>query len=114
MTTTTIRSTCDNCQLTAEIPAEKLILTLPSLCGDQAAGPSFLHICVGCLACASTSLPWRTATYLIAAGATALTAPALDRLRPRYPENRPSSTRPMTLDDLLDLHAALEHDASDL
>jgi hypothetical protein len=51
---------------------------------------------------------------LLLAGATALTAADLERIRPRYPEARPASTSPMTLDDLLDLHAALDNDASAL
>jgi hypothetical protein len=114
MTTTTIRTTCGSCHLTAEIPVTSLILTLPSPCGDPTLAPSFLHICVGCRTCASTSVPWRTGTYLLLAGATALTAPDLERIRPRYPEARPASTSPMTLDDLLDLHAALDSDASAL
>ena len=64
--------------------------------------------------CASTHLARRTAAYLLHAGATAITAPDADRIRPRYPETRPADTRPMTLDDLLDLHAALDSDASAL
>ena len=114
MTTTTIRTTCGTCQLTAEVPVAGLILALPSPGGDANVAPTFLHICAWCLTCASTSLPWRTATYLLQAGATAITAPDMDRIRPRYPETRPANTCPMTLDDLLDLHAALDNDASPL
>ena len=114
MITTTIRTTCGSCQLSAEIPVARLILTLPSPCGDPTVAPTCWHICVRCLTCCSTSLPWRTATYLLDAGATALTAPDMDRIRPRCPESRPASTRPMTLDDLLDLHTALDNDASGL
>ena len=111
MTTTTIRTTCDSCQLTFYVPSTAIVLALPAPTADAAVQPSFVHICPGCLACNSTAVPWRTATYLLDAGATAITAPDLDRIQPRYPEHRPDSTRPMSLDDLIDLYAALDSDA---
>lgn len=114
MTSTTIRTTCGTCELTVDVPVDSLILALPSPCANANVAPSFLHICVECRTCASTNLPWRTAAYLLHAGATAISAPDVDRIRPRYPEVRPASTRPMSLDDLLDLHAALDSDASAL
>jgi len=111
MTTTKIRTTCDSCQLTFDVPSAAIVLALPAPTADAAVGPSFVHICPSCLACNSTTLPWRTATYLLDAGATAITAPDPDQIQPRYPERRPDSTRPMSLDDLIDLHAALDSDA---
>lgn len=114
MITTTIRTTCGSCQLTADIPTVSVILALPSPCGDPTVTATFLHICACCLTCCSTSLTWRAATYLLEAGATAIVTADMDRLRPLYPERRPSCTSPMTLDDLLNLHAALDNDASDL
>ena len=111
MTTTTIRTTCDSCQLTFDVPSTAIVLALPAPTADAAVQPSFVHICPGCLACNSTTVPWRTATYLLDAGATAITAPDLGQIQPRYPERRPDSTRPMSLDDLIDLYAALDGDA---
>jgi hypothetical protein len=111
MTLTTIRTTCDSCQLTFDVPSAAIVLALPAPATDAAVEPSFVHICPGCLACNSTTVPWRTATYLLDAGATAITAPDLDQIQPRYPERRPDSTCPMSLDDLIDLYAALDSDA---
>ncbi len=108
---TTIRTTCVSCQLTFDVPFVAIVLALPAPTADAAVDPSFLHICPSCLACDSTTVPWRTATYLLDAGVTAITAPDLDQIQPRYPERRPDSTRPMTLDDLIDLYAALDSDA---
>ncbi len=113
MTTTTIRSTCGRCRLTLDIPSASLVLALPAAT-DATAEPSFVHLCPGCLACDSTRVPWRTAAYLLDAGATAITAPDADLVQPRYPERRPASTSLMTLDDLIDLHAALESNARGL
>jgi hypothetical protein len=111
MTTTTIRTTCGSCQLNFDVPSAAIVLALPSPTADPADAPSFVHICPNCLACDSSAVPWRTATYLLDAGATAITAPDLSQIQPRYPERRPDSTRPMSLDDLIDLHAALDRDA---
>ena len=111
MTTTTIRTTCNSCQLTFDVPSAAIVLALPAPTADAAVEPSFVHICPGCLACNSTTVPWRTATYLLDAGATAITAPDLDLIQPRYPERRPDSLRPMSIDDLIDLYAALDSDA---
>jgi hypothetical protein len=109
MTATTIRTTCASCELLFDVPSAAIVLALPAPTAD--AEPSFVHICPRCLACGSTAVPWRTATYLLDAGTTAITAPDLCEIQPRYPERRPSSTRPMSLDDLIDLHAALDSDA---
>ena len=111
MTTTTIRTTCDSCQVTLLVPSTAIVLALPAPTADAAVGPSFVHICPGCLACDSTAVPWRTATYLLDVGAPAITAPDRDQIQPRYPERRPDCTRPMSLDDLIDLYAALDSDA---
>ncbi len=111
MTTTTICTTCDSCQLTFRVPSTAIVLALPAPAGDRVVEPSFVHICPGCLACESTTVGWRTAAYLLDAGATAITAPDPDQIQPRYPERRPDCTSPMSLDDLIDLHAALDSDA---
>ena len=111
MTTTTIRTTCASCRLTFDVPSSTLVLALPAPASDASTEPSFVHICPGCLACETTTIPWRTATYLLDAGATAITAPDADLVQPRYPERRPAGTSPMTLDDLIDLHAALDSGA---
>ena len=111
MTTTTIRTTCGSCQLTFDVPSAAIVLALPAPTADAAVEPSFVHICPSCLACDSTAVPWRTAAYLLDAGATAVTAPDLGQIQPRYPERQPESTRPMSLDDLIDLYAALDNDA---
>ena len=111
MTTTTIRTTCDSCQLTFDVPSAAIVLALPAPTADADVEPNFVHICPSCLVCDSTTVPWRIATYLLYAGATAVTTPDLDQIQPRYPERRPDSTRPMSLDDLIDLYAALDGDA---
>ena len=108
MTTTTIRTTCDSCQVTFDVPSGAIVLALPAPTADPAVGPSFVHICPSCLACNSAAVPWRTATYLLDAGVSVITAPDLGQIQPRYPERRPDCTRPMSLDDLIDLYAALD------
>ena len=109
MTTTTIRTTCSSCALTFDVPSASLVLALPAPT-DTTAEPSFVHVCPSCLACEPVPVPWRTATYLLDAGATTLTAPDLEQVAPRYPEQRPTATTPMTLDDLIDLFAGLDAD----
>jgi len=109
MTTTTIRMTCSSCQLTFDVPSVSLVLALPAAT-DTCAEPCFVHVCPSCLACDAVAVPWRTATYLLDAGATAITAPHPDQVTPCYPEKRPATSSPMTLDDLIDLHAALDVD----
>ena len=111
MTTTTIRTTCSTCQVTFDVPTVAIVLALPAPTADAAVEPSFVHVCPSCLACDSMTVPWRTATYLLDTGATAITAPDLDLIQPRYPERRPDSLRPMSIDDLIDLYAALDSDA---
>lgn len=107
MTSTTIRKTCDDCQQIVQMPATSLILTLPSPTCDESEDPSFVYFCPACRACVSSSLSWRAAGYLLDGGATVLTAPDVEELRPRHPERRPADLGPMSLDDLIDLHAAL-------
>ncbi len=110
MTTTTIRTTCTSCQLTFDVPSVSLVLALPAP-NDTTAEPSFVHVCPSCLSCDAVTVPWRTAAYLLDAGATTLTAPDAEQVTPRYPEQRPAaSSSPMTLDDLIDLYAALDVD----
>jgi hypothetical protein len=108
MTTTTICTTCGRCRLGFEVPSTDLVLALPAPAGDTGAEPSFVAMCPSCGACDSTSIPWRTAAYLLHAGATTITAPDPGRISPSYPERPPLSTSPMTLDDLIDLRALLD------
>ncbi len=114
MTTTTIRTTCDSCQLTFDVPCAGIVLALPAPKAEPAEESSFVHICPSCLACNSTTVSWRTAAYLLDAGTTAITAPELCQIQPSYPERRPDSTTPMSLDDLIDLHPALDSEAGTL
>jgi hypothetical protein len=111
MTTTTIRTTCSSCEVTLDVPSVRLVLALPAPT-DTTSEPSFLHVCPSCLACDAVTVPWRTATYLLDAGATTITAPDAEQFTPRYPEQRPAARSPMTLDDLIDLYAALDVDIS--
>ena len=110
MTVTTIRTTCGGSQLAFDVPSTSLVLALPAAVANAAVEPSFVAICSGCSACDSTSVPWRTATYLLDAGATTITAPDPGRISLSYPERRPADTSPMTLDDLIDLRALLDTD----
>ena len=114
MTTTTIRTTCGTCKSAYEVRSTRLVLALPSSAGDAGAEPSFVAMCPCCSACDSTSVPWRTATYLLDAGATTITAPDPGRISLSYPERRPADTSPMTLDDLIDLRASLDTHARPL
>ena len=90
------------------------MLALPAPVEDTAVKPSLVAMCPRCRACDSTSVPWRTATYLLDAGVTTITAPDPGRVFPSYPERRPVSTSPMTLDDLIDLRAWLDADVRPL
>jgi hypothetical protein len=114
MTTTTIRTTCSSCQLTLDVPSTSVVLALPAPNADPGPEPSLVHLGPGCRAGQTTSVSWRTATYLLDAGATVLTAPDTDKMQPRYPEQRPATDSPMTLDDLIDLLMALNSDAAAL
>ena len=110
MTTTTIRTTCSTCTRTTDVPTARLVLALPAQSEGSSAAPGFVHLCPGCSACEHVFVTWRTAAYLLEAGATTVTAPDEERIAPRYPERRPACARPLTLDDLIDLHTALEAD----
>lgn len=107
MTTTTIRATCSSCQRTTNAPSTSLILILPAAHCDLSVLPTFLYLCPNCRSCEVVSVTWRTAAYLLAAGTTRITAPDPELVRPRYPEQRPAASGPMTLDDLIDLYADL-------
>lgn len=112
--TTTIRTTCSSCQLSMDVPSTSVVLVLPAPTADPGPEPSFVHLCPGCRRGETTSVSWRTAAYLLDAGATVLTAPDTDRMRPSYPEQRPATNSPMTLDDLIDLLVTLNSDAAAL
>ena len=114
MTTTTIHTTCGSCRSAFDVLSTHLVLALPGPAGDAGVEPNFVAVCPRCGACDRTSVPWRTATYLLDAGATTITAPDPGRLSPSYPERRPTTTSPMTLDDLIDLRAVLDTDARPL
>ena len=105
---TTIRTTCTACGLTADTRADRTVLDLPALSEDRDGQPQLVHGCPGCSAGSVTAVPWRIAAYLLAAGATTVVAPDEDDVRPSYPERRPVTAAPMTLDDLIALHAALD------
>ena len=114
MTSTMIRITCHSCQVVVEVPATSLVLTLPPVTADAAADPTVMYLCPGCRACESTTITWRTAAFLLEAGGTVLASPDIEQIQPPYPERRPANGGPMTLDDLIDLHAALNSDAHHL
>jgi hypothetical protein len=109
---TTIRTTCSICLLSLDIPSTSVVLVLPVPTADPGPEPGLVHLCPGCRAGQTRFVSWRTATYLLDAGATVLTDPDTDRLRPRHPEQRPTTESPMTLDDLIDLLVALDSDAA--
>jgi len=88
MNTTTIRTTCTSCQLTFDVPSVSQVLALPAP-NDTTAEPSFVHVCPSCLSCDAVTVPWRTAAYLLDAGATTLTAPNAERVTSRYPSSAP-------------------------
>lgn len=112
--TTTVRTTCSSCQLRMDVPATSVVLALPAPTADPGLEPTLFCLCPGCRAGETASVSWRTATYLLDAGATVVTAPDIDRMQPRYPEQRPATDSPMTLDDLIDLLVALNSDAAAL
>ena len=103
-----IRTTCPACSVTADVRVDRLVLDLPCPDADAAAEPQLVHGCSSCSATGSTAVSWRTAAYLVHSGATTVVAPDDDEVRPRYPERRPATDTPMTLDDLIALHAALD------
>ncbi len=111
MTTTTIRITCSSCQLPFDVPATALVLALPAP-RDTTTTPLVMHVCPRCTASDLAAVSWHTAVYLLDAGATTLIAPDIEQMAPRYPEQRPAARSPMTLDDLIDLYAALDVDIS--
>lgn len=110
--TTTIRATCSSCGQVSFLPPNALVLSLPPATADPDDEPTALHACPLCAACTSRTVSWRNAVHLMDAGVTTLVAPLPDEVAPQYPERRPATTAPMTLDDLIDLLASLEPDAS--
>jgi hypothetical protein len=106
----TVETTCTACDVTARHDVTGVLVALPAK-DDATALPCVL---AGCPACGSgqvTHASWRIAAYLLLAGATALTAPQESAVRSAYPETLPpAAATPMTIDDLIDLHAALDND----
>lgn len=103
----TVETTCTTCDVSALHDVTRVVVALP----DKRDTNTLPCVLLGCPACGSaqlTHVPWRMATYLIFAGASALNSPHESALRPAYPDTLPySATTPMTLDDLIDLHADL-------
>lgn len=105
---TALRTTCTDCGTTADLSADRTLLELPAVTADRDADPHLLHSCPGCGAAHVTAVSWRLASYLSLAGASTSIAPDDDEVRPDYPERRPLVAGPMTLDDLIALHDALD------
>jgi hypothetical protein len=106
----TVETTCSTCNVTVQHDVTGVVLALPAK-SDPASLPCVLAGCPACGSAQVTDVPWRIAAYLLSAGATALPTPPESRVRPTYPDRLPSAAAtPMTLDDLIDLHAALEID----
>ena len=103
----TVETTCTTCDVSALHDVTGVVVALPDT-RDTNALPCVLAGCPACRTAQLTHVSWRVATYLVFAGATALNSPHVSALRPAYPDTLPSSaTTPMTLDDLIDLHADL-------
>ena len=102
---THIRTSCTSCGAVLEAPSHRLLIELPHPDGD--ANPHLVVPCPACGDVAITEISWRTAAYLLQDGTTGLLEPNPLAVTPAYPEQRPTDTSPMTLDDLLDLHEAL-------
>ncbi|HUR13399.1 MAG TPA: hypothetical protein VM097_02775 [Mycobacteriales bacterium] len=109
MTSTHIRSTCTSCGAALEAPATRLIVQLPRST-DSTTSPLLLLGCPVCTGSSTTQISWRTAAYLLEGGATSVVAPDDTAVRPTRPERLPELSAPLTLDDLIDLHAALDTD----
>ena len=105
---TIIRTTCPDCGDTTELRAAQTVLELPAPGADDDAEPRLVHLCPSCSAACITPVSWRMATYLGTSGATTLLGPDEHEARPDYPERRPFAVTPLTLDDLIALHQALD------
>jgi hypothetical protein len=92
-----------------EAPASRLLLEMPSS-NEPASHALLLLGCPACTGTSTTQISWRTAAYLLEGGATSVVAPDEAALRPPYPERCPDLSYPMSLDDLIELHAALDTD----
>ncbi len=105
----TIASTCDICEAQDERPAHEFVLTLASTTAATATTGTvgqLLHRCGICGAAAIHEVTPAEASLLRCSGVTVLELPDPDALREMHPEDPPAG-RPLHLDDLLDLHAAL-------
>jgi hypothetical protein len=109
MTRTHIRTTCAGCGALLEAPATRLLVEMPSSNGP-AASPQLALGCPACSAASTTEISWRTAAYLLEGGATCLVAPDEEAARATRPERLRAVSTPLTLDDLIDLHAELNSD----
>ena len=105
---TRIRTTCTVCGSGLEAPAGRVLVDLPAA-PDTGLPPQLLLHCPVCDQGSATAISWAHAAYLLAGGAGCLTSPDVAAVRPVYPELPPSPDRPLTLDDLLELHEELEH-----
>ena len=102
------RATCTTCGATSDLSADRLIVELPSGSSHPSTRPSLFAACPVCGDSDVLPVSWIVAAQAVGAGAATVTAPDEELLRPAYPEQRPDLAAPMSLDDLIDLHAALE------
>ena len=106
------RATCTTCGATTDLAADRLIVELPSTGSHPSTRPNLF---VACPVCGDTDVfpvSWAVAAQAVGTGAATVTAPDEAHLRPVYPEQRPDLDAPMSLDDLIDLHAALEEQSA--
>jgi hypothetical protein len=95
--------TCPHCSAENSLTARRLLARVDA---ETATSGEVLFTCLICRATATVTLDVAAVAVLLGAGVThlSLSAPTVE-----HPEERPSGP-PLTHDDLIDLHAALEDD----
>jgi hypothetical protein len=100
--------TCDECHASLKLKPNELVLAVPPHDAEGKPAGELLFACPRCHETAWRSVFLRTIALLTVSGVSSIPLLEAEDLRPAYPEQRPWSAIPMSLDDLLDLHRLLE------
>ena len=99
--------TCRNCQTTLDLHPRDLVLATPPV--DQGEDdPEVLYGCTSCGYADAAAIEWRVATHLALQGIAALSGfNPCDDAPLELTDSARTQARPLSLDDLLDLHEQL-------
>lgn len=102
-----IQATCHACRSTFDLTSPEVLLSLPQS-QDETGAPEVLHGCRACGFATAVQVDWRLAALLLQDGVIAMqTSGVVGGVPGEVHDPARGEQRPLTLDDLLDLHELL-------